>query len=119
VAVEVVLVGEARLDARLEALVKAAREAMTNAAKFAGCGRIDLYAEVQPGKVEAFVRDRGVGFDPDAIPPDRRGVRDSIIARMGRHGGRATVRSAPGEGTEVELTVRAEPALVAMSPPAP
>ncbi len=56
-------------------------------------------------RVEVFVRDRGVGFQPDAIPEDRRGVRDSIVGRTERHGGRASVRSAPGEGTEVELAM--------------
>jgi signal transduction histidine kinase len=119
VPVETVVVGDAPLDARVEALVQAAREAMTNAAKFAGCERVDLYAEVDSAHVEVFVRDRGVGFDPDAIPPDRRGVRDSIIGRMQRHGGRASIRSAAGEGTEVELVVersRGERAQVAMSP---
>lgn len=105
VPVEVVTVGDAPLDGRLEALVGAAREAMTNAAKFAGGGRIDLFAEAQGGRVEAFVRDRGVGFDPADVPADRRGVRDSIVGRMERHGGRASVRSQPGAGTEVELVV--------------
>lgn len=110
VPVEVVTVGDARLDVRLEALVGAAREAMTNAAKFAGGGRIDLFAEAQGGRVEAFVRDRGVGFEMDDVPADRRGVRDSILARMERYGGRASVRSRPGEGTEVELVVEGVPA---------
>jgi signal transduction histidine kinase len=57
-----------------------------------------------------FVRDRGVGFDPSAISPDRRGVRDSIFGRMQRHGGRAAVHSAPGEGTEVDLVMELAPA---------
>jgi signal transduction histidine kinase len=104
VPIEVVTVGDGSLHG-LEALVQAAREALTNAAKFAGSERVDLYAEVEPERVEVFVRDRGVGFDPQAIPADRRGVRDSIIARMERHGGRATVQSSPGEGTEVELVM--------------
>ena len=78
VPIEVVTVGDAHLDARLEALVQAAREAMCNAARFAGGGHVDLFAEAGPGRVEAFVRDRGVGFDPAAVPPDRRGVRHSI-----------------------------------------
>jgi signal transduction histidine kinase/phage shock protein PspC (stress-responsive transcriptional regulator) len=103
VPIEVVTVGDGPMEARLEALVGAAREAMTNAAKFAGSERVDLYAEVQSGRAEVFVRDRGVGFDPGAIPPDRRGVRDSIIGRMERHEGRASVNSEPGAGTEVEL----------------
>jgi signal transduction histidine kinase len=110
VPIEVVTVGDAPLDGKLEALVQAAREAMTNAAKFAGSERVDLYAEVEAERVEVFVRDRGVGFDPESIPQDRRGVRDSIIARMERHGGRAAVRSSPGEGTEVELAMGEETA---------
>ncbi len=105
VPIEVVTVGDGPLNGHLEAVVQAAREAMTNAAKFAGSERVDLYAEVQDDRVEVFVRDRGVGFDPAAIPPDRRGVRDSIIARMERHRGRAAVHSSPGEGTEVELVM--------------
>ncbi len=105
VPIEVVTVGDAHLDARLEALVQAAREAMCNAARFAGGGRVDLFAEAGPGRVEAFVRDRGIGFDPAAVPADRRGVRHSILERMDRHGGRATVHSAPGAGTEVELVM--------------
>ncbi len=105
VPIEVVTVGDGRLDPRLEAVVQAAREAMTNAAKFACSDRVDLYAEVEPERVDVFVRDRGVGFDPRTIPSDRRGVRDSIIARMERHHGCASVTSRPGEGTEVELTM--------------
>jgi signal transduction histidine kinase len=105
VPIEVVTVGDGPLNGRLEAVVQAAREAMTNAAKFASSERVDLYAEVEAGRVEVFVRDRGVGFDPQAIPADRRGVRDSIIGRMERYQGRASVHSRPGEGTEVELVM--------------
>jgi signal transduction histidine kinase/phage shock protein PspC (stress-responsive transcriptional regulator) len=103
VPIEVVTVGDAPLDERLDALVQAAREALTNAAKFCGCDRVDLYAQVDPRRVEVFVRDRGVGFDPAAVPADRRGVRDSIIGRVARHNGHAAVHSTPGGGTEVEL----------------
>jgi signal transduction histidine kinase len=111
VAVEVVTVGDAPLDERAGALVAAAREALTNAAKFAGgAGSIDLYAEVADERLQAFVRDRGPGFELAAVPSDRRGVRDSILARMERHGGRAQVRPAPGGGTEVELTMARGPA---------
>ena len=109
VRIEVVTVGDGRLDDGTEAIVQAAREAMTNAAKFAGSERVDLYAEVEPHRVQVYVRDRGIGFDPSAIPDDRRGVRDSIIARTERHGGSAAVRSARGEGTEVELAMSRDP----------
>jgi signal transduction histidine kinase/phage shock protein PspC (stress-responsive transcriptional regulator) len=103
--VEVVTVGDLPLDEHLDALVQAAREALTNAAKFAGSSRIDVYAELSSAPVEVFVRDRGVGFDPDAVPADRRGVRESIVGRMERHNGSAKVHSRPGAGTEVELTM--------------
>jgi phage shock protein PspC (stress-responsive transcriptional regulator)/signal transduction histidine kinase len=106
VPVEVVAVGDAPLDARAEALVAAAREALVNAAKFAPDGPVALYAEVAPERIEVFVRDRGPGFDPARVPADRRGVRESIVGRMERHGGRAVVHTAPGEGTEVELVMK-------------
>jgi signal transduction histidine kinase len=103
VTVDVVLVGDARLDERLRALLLAAREALVNAAKYAGDFPISLYVEVEPGLVMAFVRDRGSGFDLDAVPEDRLGVRQSIVGRMDRNGGRAMVRRAPDGGTEVQL----------------
>jgi signal transduction histidine kinase len=107
--VDAVIVGDAPLDERLEALVAASREALTNAAKFAGeGGPVRLYAEIEDGTARVWVDDRGPGFDPERVPGDRRGLRESIIGRMGRYGGSAEVRSAPGSGTEVELTIEAE-----------
>jgi signal transduction histidine kinase/phage shock protein PspC (stress-responsive transcriptional regulator) len=103
VSVEVVTVGDGDLDDALRPLVAATREAVTNAAKHAGTGSVDVYAEVSPAAVDVFVRDRGRGFDPDAVPEDRHGLRHSILDRMDRHGGSAEVRSTPGEGTEVRL----------------
>lgn len=86
-----------------EPVVMAAREAMVNAAKHAGVDHVDVYAENLAGELAVFVRDRGRGFDPAAVPADRHGVRDSIVARMGRAGGSAHIAAVPGEGTEVEL----------------
>jgi signal transduction histidine kinase len=105
VPIEVVTVGDAPLDDRTAALVAAVREALVNASKFAGPDPIAVYAEVEDGRFEVFVRDRGPGFDPAEVPADRRGVRDSIVGRMERHGGTATVHSRPGQGTEVELVL--------------
>ena len=105
VKVEVVTVGDTHdLDPEaIEGLVAATQEAVTNAAKHAGVAKIDVYAERRPGAVEVFVRDAGAGFDPGEIDADRKGVRLSIIDRMARHGGSATIHSEPGVGTEVEL----------------
>ena len=102
---DAVLVGNAPLDDAGRALVAAGREAALNAARHAGVDTVDVYLEVEPDRVSLFVRDRGCGFDPAAVPPDRRGVADSISARVRRHGGTAEVRSAPGEGAEVELSM--------------
>jgi signal transduction histidine kinase len=101
-----VTVGDRSLDDAGGAVVAAAREAMTNAAKFAGTsGQVRVYAEVDEGRISVFVRDRGPGFDLDAVPDDRRGVRESIVGRMERHGGRAIIHSVAGGGTEVELAL--------------
>jgi signal transduction histidine kinase len=108
VPVEIVVVGDRALDGRGEALVAAAREAMVNAAKFGGGSPVDVYAEASDGALQVFVRDRGPGFDPAAVPGDRRGVRESIVGRMERHGGRARISSPPTGGTEVELVLETE-----------
>jgi signal transduction histidine kinase len=64
-----------------------------------------VYAEVDPAAARVFVRDRGHGFEPGAVPADRRGIAESIRGRMARAGGAAAVTTAPGEGTEIELTL--------------
>ena len=104
VPVEVVAVGDAELDGAGEALVAAAREAMVNAAKFGNGSAVSVFAEVRDDELQVFVRDRGAGFDPAAVPADRRGVRESIVGRMQRHGGRAEIHPSPA-GTEVELAL--------------
>jgi signal transduction histidine kinase len=101
--VELASAGDVALDENVEQVVLAAREAMTNAAKYAGVGEVSVYAEVTAEEIGVFVHDRGAGFDPSAVPDDRRGIAESIEARMTRAGGSGIVTSAPGSGTEVEL----------------
>ena len=105
VSVQVVVVGDCVLEEPLPALVQASREAMVNAAKHAGVAEVSVYAEVEPGQVHVFIRDRGTGFDPAAVAEDRHGLADSIRGRMERHGGTVTLRTAPGEGTEIQLAI--------------
>jgi signal transduction histidine kinase len=106
VPIEVVRVGEdLPLGERTLAALQAGREAMLNAASHSGAPGISVYAEAEPDRLSIFVRDRGKGFSLDDIPPDRLGVRQAIIGRMDRAGGTALIRSAPGEGTEVEIQV--------------
>jgi signal transduction histidine kinase len=106
--VEVVVVGDCPLDERAASALAATREAMLNAAKFAGRDPVAVYAEASEDRIQVFVRDRGPGFDPAAIPPERRGVRESIIGRMERAGGRAVVQPSQGGGTEVEIAIERE-----------
>lgn len=101
--VDLVTVGDCDLTAEVTAVVRAAREAMVNAARHSGVERVDVYAEVDADQVSVYVRDRGVGFDPASIDPDRMGIRGSIVERVRRAGGRAIIRSSPGEGSEVRL----------------
>ncbi|MDS1269858.1 PspC domain-containing protein [Lipingzhangella sp. LS1_29] len=103
VAFEVVCVGDCPLDNAVAATLRAAREAMVNAAKYADVDTVSVFAEAEEDELLVFVRDRGVGFDPDTIPADRMGLRGSILDRMERHGGSARIRSAPGQGTEIQL----------------
>ena len=110
VTVDVVAVGDCPLDERGQAVVGAAREALVNAAKFAGEEPIAVYAEVGEEQVRVFVRDRGPGFDLNAVPDSRRGIRESIVARLERQGGRAAITADGGMGTEVELVVDRAPA---------
>jgi signal transduction histidine kinase/phage shock protein PspC (stress-responsive transcriptional regulator) len=103
--VDLVLVGDCPVDNRVDALVAAVREAAHNAARHAEVPEVSVYVEVEPQRVTAYVRDRGKGFDLDAVEPGRVGIRESIVGRMARHGGRAEIHAEPGEGTEVVLEV--------------
>ncbi len=105
VPVEVVVVGDGTVDEPSAVVLSAAREAIVNAAQHSGAARVDVYAELGPSSLELFVRDTGRGFDPAAVPSDRRGLSESIIGRMQRAGGHASVTSAPGRGTEVGLVL--------------
>jgi signal transduction histidine kinase len=116
VPVEAVIVGDCDLDDNLNALLAAAREATVNAAKWSGASVISLFAEVEAGEVSIVVRDRGQGFDPEAVPEDRKGLAESVHGRMSRRGGTATVTSAPGEGTKVTLKM---PRTAAQGRPSP
>lgn len=119
VTVEVVTVGDRAIDDDLQAMLASAREATVNAAKWSGVQVISIYAEVEPDEVSLFIRDRGRGFDPATVPPDRMGVSESIRARMVRHGGTATIQSVPGEGTEVRLSLPQASGVIPLPPPPP
>jgi hypothetical protein len=103
ITIELSAIGDRPLDPSGEALVAAVREALRNAAHHASGAAVLVFCEISPASVEVFVRDEGPGFDVDAVPAERRGIRDAVIGRMASVGGRAAIDSTPGEGTEVTL----------------
>ncbi len=107
VAVDLVVVGDRAPDAGTAALLQATREALVNAVVH-GRPPVSAYLEVGDEQVEVFVRDHGDGFDLDDIPSDRFGVRESILGRVRRRGGTATV-TCKDSGTEVHLVVPVGP----------
>jgi len=89
----------------MQPLLLAAREAIVNAVRHSGAATVSVYLEVESQRVSIFVRDRGRGFDPTEVADDRRGIAGSIVDRLDRAGGRGEVRTTPGEGTEVEMSL--------------
>lgn len=109
VRVELVTVGDCVPDERVTTLVAAGREAAINAAKWSHAPSVSIFTEVEPHSISIFVRDRGVGFDLDAIPADRRGIALSIRQRMSQLGGDAIIDTTVGAGTEVQLVMPRTP----------
>jgi signal transduction histidine kinase len=105
VKVELISVGDTPMSEGVRSLTAAIRESITNAARHAGVDVVHVYSEVEDGVAEVFVRDRGSGFDLATVPADRAGVRESIIGRMDRAGGKAHIKSSTDRGTEVRLTL--------------
>ncbi|MGL4175265.1 MAG: sensor histidine kinase, partial [Dermatophilaceae bacterium] len=101
VPIDLVVTGDRPFEEHGAALSRAVREALLNAVRH-GRPPVAAYLEIGTDGVEAFVRDRGDGFDLDDVPDDRLGVRQSVLGRMERHGGSARIRRLE-EGTEVEL----------------
>ena len=108
VPVELVRTGDVPLDDRIEALVLAAREAMANAARHSGADQVSTFVDVGEDEIAIYVRDRGGGFDPEAVPADAHGIAESIRGRMTRAGGTAALTSS-ADGTEVELRLGRHP----------
>ena len=79
-------------------------EALRNVERHAGTGEAEVTVTGGAGWVVVKVTDRGRGFDPTVIPLSRRGIRESITARMHAAGGRAAISSRPGAGTTVTVS---------------
>jgi signal transduction histidine kinase len=79
-------------------------EALRNVERHAGTGQAEVTVTGGSGWAVVKITDRGRGFDPDATPPSRRGIRESITGRMQAAGGRAAIASRPGAGTTVTVS---------------
>ena len=101
--IDEVIRDDAELTPALEAGLAAAREAMLNAVKHSGTATVDLYSEKEAGAMVIHVRDRGVGFDQEAV--GTRGLSLSIVKPVEKVGGDVWLETAPGEGTEVAIRV--------------
>jgi signal transduction histidine kinase len=94
------------------AISNAVREALSNVATHAGTGEawVTVLSAALEGDAQApcrllvVIRDRGTGFDPARIDQARLGLRRSIGERTAECGGQASIRSVPGQGTEVSLS---------------
>ncbi len=105
VPIEVIVVGNAVVDDHVEALIGAIREAMVNAAKHSGADIVSVYIEADADSIEAWIADQGRGFDPLERNGNGVGISGSIVGRMERHGGWATIESSAEDGTEVHLSL--------------
>jgi signal transduction histidine kinase len=103
VEIDAVVRSDAQLTEELEILVDASREAMVNAAKHSNDSKVELYSEIVDNTLSVYIRDRGAGFDTNAIDYTR-GI-GRHIGKVEAAGGDAAVLSRPGEGTEVTFTM--------------
>ncbi len=89
------------------ALIAALRATLENVIRHSGVTTVEVEVIADPENVTVMVTDQGRGFDPAAVPPDRLGLRTSVVERMTTVGGQVRIWSAPGEGTSVILSAPA------------
>ncbi|MEQ4301684.1 ATP-binding protein [Plantactinospora sp. B6F1] len=86
-----------------EAVTHSTGEALSNVLRHAPGASASVRLCHSGGTVAVEVVDDGPGFDPEAVPRHRYGLRESVHGRMATVGGRAEVSSAPGRGTRIRL----------------
>lgn len=97
-------IDDALPDARRLAVRDATKEALRNTLKHGRTKQVTVRVEERDGGIAVTTRDHGVGFDM-AEQPRGFGIRESIIARIGKVGGHADIVSRPGGGTRVTVWV--------------
>jgi two-component system sensor histidine kinase DegS len=91
-------------DATADALFRIVQEALNNAEKHAGASRVRVSLHHRAERLELSVRDDGVGFNLDALEADRFGLR-GMRERAELIGAHLTVKSSPGNGTTVLVSL--------------
>ncbi len=98
--------GLVRLSAEaLDSLTGALAQCLTNVAKHSGQSSVEVVVLTAGDFISVTIIDTGTGFDPDAIPDDRMGIRLSVQARIEAVGGRTRIWSNPDTGTAVMLQI--------------
>lgn len=92
-------------NARAEDLVQIAREALSNVRRHAFATTCSLRLERDGHTIVLVVEDNGVGFDQTLGDRGAGQGLGNLAARARRLGGHLDLRSAPGEGTVVRVTV--------------
>ncbi|GAX50359.1 GAF domain-containing sensor histidine kinase [Streptomyces olivochromogenes] len=92
--------------AQEEAVLRVAQEALHNALRHSGAGRVDVTLEKRGTGTVLRVSDDGSGFEPTAIRAAGRHLGlVSMRDRSSGVGGTLSVESAPGKGTTIEMEV--------------
>lgn len=88
-----------------DAVEGAVRQSLVNARTHAGDSAVvSVAVALHEDRVGVTVSDDGLGFDPEAVPPERMGIASSIVGRISAiPGGSARVASRPGAGTTVTI----------------
>ena len=90
-----------------QAIYRIAQEALNNVVKHAGACRVTIVLDLEPERVLLRVVDDGAGFDLAELVPEsgRHLGLTSMRERAAELGGQMELRSQPGKGTEVVVTV--------------
>jgi len=84
---------------------RVAQEALNNIAKHSGARQVDVRLECQPGGLKLCVKDDGLGFEPDSLPPGHMGIA-IMRERANSIGASLEIESQINQGTTVELDWR-------------
>jgi len=105
--------GESRLPPHLEtALYRIAQEALANVRKHAGASNAGMLLHASEGTMTLTIADDGHGFDVDAYVKNRPPTSFGLVGmreRVELVGGGLTIRSAPGRGSQIRVTVPLDP----------